>query len=381
MRNIFKYMYELEAEKRVAAGRESTLAEMRDMFRLIDNRIGGVSLDPDGVWDAPDTQLSEAMVTANFQQALLGFVERRMTPGYQTVRFDFEQFVKPDETPNFFAVSRLQNRQGVPDLQYQAEKGEPRPGSMADATPHDISVQRWSEQFDFSFEALVNDDLGYFDNACTLAGQAARRTLEKFVSRMLWNATSLAYLVGLGALYSSNGRLTTARVSTARMAFAQRVDAAGEPVAAELAFIIHHRGLGDTVDTIRSSQLVPELATNAANVVGTRFKAIADPYVTGATATAMPWFATSNYRMDGIVPFTLARLRGRPAPRLYRRTSNQEVITTLLGAGTPAEPILGDFETGNVVFKVEDIWGTYVDPIFGNVYDPRGCFYSSGTAA
>jgi hypothetical protein len=210
-------------------------------------------------------------------------------------------------------------------------------------------------------------------------GRAARRTLEKFVSRFLWNATIIARLTVLGALYQINGRLTSARVSTARMAFNQRTDARGEPINATLKFIVHHSGLVDTVRVIRGSQLVPELATNAANVVAGDFTPIEDPYCAGV-APNLPWFAMTDYRADGIVPFVLARRQGVPAPMILRKQSDIESITSLLGAGGMVAPLWGDFASGNVVVKVHDEWGTYIDETDANMFDHRGCFYSAGTA-
>jgi hypothetical protein len=210
-------------------------------------------------------------------------------------------------------------------------------------------------------------------------GQAARRTLEKFVSRFLWNATIIARLTALGALYMITGRLTTARISTARMAFNQRTDAAAEPIRAQLRFIVHHSGLVDVVRTIRQSQLVPELATNAANVVAGDFVPIEDPYCVG-TAPNLPWFAMTAYQAENIIPFVLLRRQGVAAPLLLRKRSDIESITTMLGAGGAIAPVWGDFATGNVVVKVHDEWGTYIDETDGNMYDHRGCFYSSGTA-
>ena len=78
---------------------------------------------------------------------------------------------------------------------------------------------------------------------------------EEFPSNkdFLWNATIITRLGVLGALYSTTGRLTTARISTARMAFNQRVDARGKPINAALKYIIYHPGLVDTVAQIRCS--------------------------------------------------------------------------------------------------------------------------------
>jgi len=186
--------------------------------------------------------------------------------------------------------------------------------------------------------------------------------------------------LNLGILYTITGRLTSSRVSEARMAFNQRVDACSEPINATLRYIVHHSGLVDVVRVIRQSQLIPELATNAANVIAGDFVPIEDPYIVG-TAPNLPWWAFTDWRDSNVVPFVLARRQGVPAPMILRKRSDIESITTLLGGGATMPPILGDFQTGNVVVKVHDEWGTYIGGAGnGNYFDLRGGFYSSGTA-
>ena len=65
---------------------------------------------------------------------------------------------------------------------------------------------------------------------------------------------------------------------------------------------------------------------------------------------------------------------------ILRKKSDIESVTSLLGAGASVAPIMGDFESGNVVLKVRDVWGTYVDDTEGNLFDFRGAYYSAGTA-
>ena len=343
------------------------------MFRELDSCLSGITPT------STNETLAEVMTSADFTYALEEFVQRQMLPGYRRAGFAFEPLVKMDTLPNYLQVNRYQRRAGVEDLQYVGEKGTPTEGSVVDATKKQYQVYRFEKEFDFSHEALVNDDLGYFQDVATQMGEAARRTLERYVSRMYTNATTTGRLVVLGALYSTTGRLTTARVSTARMAFGQRVDDRGAPIEADLAYIVYHRGLHDTVLQIQQSQLVPELATNAANVVRNTFTPIKDPHMAG-TAPNLPWYAFADYNAAGIVPFVLARLQGRPGPLILRKRSDIESVTSLLGAGAAADPILGDFETGNIVVKVSDVWGTYIDGTEGNMFDNRGCYYSSGTA-
>ena len=165
------------------------------------------------------------------------------------------------------------------------------------------------------------------------------------------------------------------------MGFNQRTDARANPINATLAYIVHHPGLVDTVRVIRASQLVPELATNAANVIAGDFVPVEDPYMAG-TAPNLPWYAFSDYRRDSIKPLMLARWQGMRQPVIVRKRSDVESFSSLSGGGGAVGiPFVGDFATNNVVVKVWDVWGTYWDSgTEGNLYDYRGAYYSSGTA-
>lgn len=345
--------------------------EVEEKFAYLDSQLSGVGKF------GTNEQLQEVMTSGDFTYAIQEFVRRKMWASYQQQAFPFEPLVKPDVLPNYLPVTRYLDQAGVDDLEYIGEKGQPRPGYVSDATKRQWQVYIWAKQYDFSHQALINDDIGYFDNVTEKMGRAARRTLEKFVSRMYTNATSIARLTGLGALYSTTGRLTTARISTARMAFNQRVDIRNERIQSPLKYLVYHTGLADTVAQIQNSELVPELATNAENVVRGTFTAIEDPYIAG-TAPNLPWWAFTDPMQ--LAPLVLARRAGVPGPMILRKKSDVEAVTSLLGAGTPVDPVWGDFESGNIVLKVMDVWGTYVDGTEGNLVDYRGAYYSSGTA-
>jgi len=355
---------------REAKAPDKAIAEVGDKFAWMDKQMNGFGAVNN------NEKLAEVMTSGDFTYAVMEFVQRQMLPGYERKGFAFEPLVKQDTVPNFLPVTRYQNRCGVDDLEYVGEKGQARPGSVQDATKRQWQVWRWEKQYDFSYEALKNDDLGYLQSTAAAMGESARRTLEKYVSRLYTNALSIAQLTGAGALYSTTGRLTSARISAARMAFNQRLDACDEPINANLNWIVLHSGLVDVARTIQSSQLVPELATNAANVVRTGWDWIEDPYITG-TAPDLPWWAFSG-PANGIIPLVLARMQGMPGPIIVRKKSDIEAVTSVLGTGRPVDPILGDFESGNVVLKVMDVWGTYVST--GNLVDISGGYYSSGIA-
>lgn len=359
------------------------ITEVSEMFNFFDSALSGASLDGLGRFDHAEPKLQEVMISADFTFAIQEFVQRRMHSAYTVQRFEFEQFMSTDTVPNFLPVTRYQNRSELDELEYVGEKGTPRVGSVTDATKRQYQVYMYEKGYDFSFRTLVDDDLGYFNDTTTRMGRAARRSLERFVSRMLFNATTIARLVALGALFFTNGRLTSGRISTARMAFSQRVDDVAVPIAASLVYIVHHTGLLDTVATIQQSTLVPDgagAASNAANVVRNTFTPVDNPHLAG-TAPNLPWMALSDFRQNEIRPFILARRNGVPAPIIVRKRSDVESVTSILGPGSEAPVIMGDFMSGNIKLKVHDEWGTYIDGTDGNLYDHRGAFYGAGTAA
>lgn len=374
MRRILSAMLDVRKVQLQKAGLEARFGEVETLFRSLDHQLSGITPTDAG------NVLEEIMTTADFQNALVTWIQRQMWEGYKPKVFNFEPLVKPDTLPNFLPVQRYQRRAGLDDLEYVGEKGSAREGSIDDATKRQYQVYKWEKVFDFSMEALVNDDLGYFSDTASEMGRAARRTLEKYVSRFYTNAVTIARLIALGALYSTTGRLTAARIANARMAFNQRLDDRGEPVMASLVYIVHHSGLVDQVATIQASQLLPGTALNDANVVRNTFIPIEDPYIPG-TAPNLPWYAFTQWNKENVVPFVLARRVGIPAPLILRKRSDVEAVASILGSGTDVAPVWGDFTTGNIQIKVYDEWGTYIDAVEGNMFDNRGAYYSDGTAA
>lgn len=385
MRRTLTLLAEIRKAQLEASGKpESRIKEAMDMFAFIDKSLNNVAPSGGG-FDGPESMLGEAMTSADFQYAIGEFVRRRMVPGYQMLQFQFEPLVKQVENVNFLLHTDYQDRTtGAGDLlPIGLEKHEAQSDSRADAVKRAYRPYRWQRQIDFSMEILVNDELGYFNDQAQRFGQAARRTLERYVTNMMTNATTLARLAGLGAMYTTTGRLTSDRISVAEMAFSRRTDSLGNPISVSPKYLVHHKSLANVVRTIRASQLVPETATNAANIVANDLTYISNPHLqAGAGINDLPWMVLADANgAENVIPFVLVRRQGVPGPIVFRKRSDMEMIGSLMGGGTPAAPQWGDFANGDVVLKIYDEWGTYIDDTEGNLYDYRGMYYSSGTAA
>lgn len=355
---------------------EKNVRLRRNAWRFIDDNIGPAYAG----MHVNQGKLAEAMTTADFPNALLTYVNRKMVPGYNKKRFNFEPLVWLDQTANFLPVTRLQNRAGLDDLEFVGSLGTPRPGNYDDAILRQYQVYDWMKVYPFDRHAIVNDDIGYFADLTDLLGKAARRTLEKFISNLFNNVVSRAYIQSLGALYYSTAKLSSYAVSDNRMAFNQRLDNRGEPINAVLSYIVYHSGLDDKIRQIRDSEKTPEDDLNSVNVVR-NFAPIEDPYMSG-TAPNLPWYSFTDWEMDNIRPLVLARMAGVPSPALIQKTNQNEVLTTMGAAGLPTTnpAMMGDYLNGQLSVKVHDIWGTYINATEGNWFDVNGAFYNDGTA-
>ncbi len=344
------------------------------LFPLIDACI-------DGQGPLPVSRLAEAMTSADFALAIMEFVDRALWPSYTRMEFNFRPLVFNDTVSNFLTVSRYQRQAGVEDLEMVREMQPAGEGSVPDARKLNYRVYRWEKTFSFSMEAIVNDDLGYFNQMSDMMGDAARRTLEKFVSRLYFNTTTIAALQALGALYYSTARFSTNALMVAWAQFLQRLDTRGEPIETTPIYLIHHKALLPTVQQVLRSVQVAENNTNALNVLPP-LTPISDPYMTatGGNPANLPWALSVRPNTGGIRPITLVRLQGRPGPLILSKTPDTQIFAGFGGAGGIV-PGLGDFETGSIRLKVADIWGGWNDATYAGLTDFRGFHFSTGETA
>lgn len=360
----------LQMMSRLAAIRRPEKQKLYEqLYPLIDDAL-------DGHGRLAESKFKEAMTTADFAFALGEFVDRALWPAYRRAVFNFAPLVFTDTVTNFQTVTRYQRQAGLDDLEIVGTKGVTFAGSIADAAKRTYKVYRWEKGFDFAMEAIIDDDLGYFRDFATLMGEAARRTLEKFVSRLYFNTTTIAGLQALGALYSTTSRLSTNALMVAWAAFNQRTDANSEPITTAPVYLVIHRGLRPTAEQILRSVQVAENANNNLNVLPP-LRVIEDPYLTGTTPN-LPWYLFSDSNLNGIRPITLVRMNAIPGPLIMQKAPD---TMTFGGFGRLGGiiPNIGDFMTGNIMLKVMDIWGGATDATYAGLTDYRGAYYSSGT--
>lgn len=315
-------------------------------------------------------ELSEVMTTAHFTTYFADALSRVFYKDYEYKVGSWMQYTTPDTAPDFRDVKRMRlHRPGT--LLLRREKAEAKATDRAELPAVTYGVKEYARQFDVSWQALMNDDLGEIARTPRLMADVAKQWLDEFVSGLYDNATTQATLAALGAPWSGTGRLTIPNLAIGLNAMMQRTDADGQPINFRRVRLVI-----PPILEITAAQILQDLLTYGGpngNVLSQFVSGyFVDPYITTAGVN-IPWYLFADPNEASVV--TVARLAGWPGPVVSRKMSDHAVVS----GSAPAQFLAGSFATGDIEFMVEDIIGGWDDASYVGVTDYRGLYYSSGT--
>ena len=319
--------------------------------------------------DLSTPQLKEVMTTAHFADYFGDALSRMFLEDYAYQPGSWLGYTKPDTAPDFRDVKRFKMSQ--PGTLYpRYEKGEAL-ATDREITKYEYGVDQFSRQFDVSWEALKNDDLGQIKQTPLDMVTAARTWLDGFVSNLYDNAITQAGLIALGAVYGGTGRLTAANLAVGLNAMRMRVDGGGLPIQISRIHLVI-----PTILEIQAAQILRDLLSYGGvggNVLSSFIvKVHVDPYIGWAGAN-VPWYLFADPAEITTVP--VVRLQGWPGPVAFMKQSDISVVS----GSAPPEFLMGNFATGDIEFQVVDIVGGNSCATYGGVVDVNGIYYSSGT--
>jgi len=313
----------------------------------------------------------ETMTRAHFATYFADALSRAFYADYQYDGGSWKDYTYPDTTPDFRDVSRL--RMSEPGTLYKRRDKQQMAATHIAATEITYGVEEYARQFDVSWQALMNDDLGKIAETPRRMANAARRWLDEWVSALYDNATTQAGLIALGAVYGGTGRLTAANLAIGLNAMMQRVDVNGNQMNINKVWVVIPKVLELAIRDILDDKL--EYGGAGGNVLnhfvaGYRI----DPYI-GFTSPNVPWYLFADpSEVPGV---TVARLEGWTGPVVIKKTSDIDIIS----GAAPAAFRMGSFATGDIEFAVDDVIGGWDDGTYVGVTDFRGVYYSAGTTA
>jgi len=355
-------------------GRRFTEQQIERGIDLINNKAG---LRP----HRHEYAMMEAVTTTDFPYLLGTTIEREMMAQYGIVQPEYTAYTKLGTVPNFLTHARHRRNGGRGVLRDVTEKGEYLVTSSS-ATRYTRSVRKVGEQFDISWEALINDGMGAFNDIPEDYSKMAVNTDHAEVTGLVADATGPDVLLfgapiadvdgvnvtNLGALPAS-----IANIQTTAGLIAAQTDVNGRPLSIRGMHIVAPPALEWDMRSFMTSALqqwtevgagggVPVPTTNIVPQMG--FQLHIDPWlpqidVSGNVNTTWYMFADTGFGyaigLDG--------LRGHEGPEICMKSSNKVTLS-----GAPISPFDGDFESDDVMFRVRLVLG-------GNYLDPR-CAYA-----
>ena len=318
-------------------------------------------------------RLKEAITTSDFPN-LFGFViDREVMARYMASVADWKSYFRMKTVQNFNTVERHKVIGADERLPLVSEKGEYLVSPMSEGS-YDYKVYKRGQQFDISWESIVNDVLGAFADIPERYANAAIRTEA-------WQATTTyagaaapaATLFGAPIVDAADGAnvtnlgalaLTVPNLETTLGLMLAQVDANGEPISPRGVHLVVPPQLEITARAIISSGLL--LSTAAAPIPATNIipqmglKLHVDNYLpvrdTGNGDTT--WYLFAEPSAGAAMEY--AYLRGHETPEICMKNSNKVSV-----AGAPLSAMSGDFATDNIFYRVRVVCGSgAMDPRF-----------------
>jgi hypothetical protein len=311
----------------------------------------------------------EVMTRGHFANYFADALSRAFYDDYQYDVGSWRDYTYPDTTPDFRDVKRF--RMSEPGTLYKRRDKQQLSATSITPTQIQYGVEEYGDQFDVSWQTILNDDLGKIRETPTRMVNAARRWLDEWVSALYDNATTQAALVALGVVYAGTGRLTPANLAIGLNAMMQRVDVNGNQMNINRVWLVIPKVL-----ELQAAQILQDLLQyggaggNVLNqfVAGVRV----DPYI-GFAGANVPWYLFAD--PSEVPTVTVARLQGWDGPVAFMKRSDIQMVSGTV----PQAFLMGSFATGDIEFAVEDIIGGWDDADYVGVTDFRGIYYSSGT--
>lgn len=322
--------------------------------------------------------LREAITTSDFPYLFGDVLDRQVLAAYKAVDPVWKPFVKMSTVPRIspqvggyrFAITG-----GDDHLDMVHEKGEYL-ASGRDEARYSLSVDKYGRQFDISWEAMINDDLGALRDTPQRFAMAAVRTEHRVVTSGYARNTGIYQAAARGN--AANIALTIANLETGISTMQSYTDAAGEIIMNRPKFLVVPPCLEFTARQILTSatKMWVESAGGAAtaypttNVVANYgLTLIVDPYLSiyGGADLATQWYLFADPR--DIAVLEAAHLKGHERPEICMKASDKVTI-----GGGQISPLSGDFDTDNVFYRVRLVFGV-------TSLDWRGTFMGGSTVA
>ena len=315
--------------------------------------------------------LREALTTSDFPHLFGDVLDRQVLAQYKATESTWKKYVRTSTVPRLYPQIggyRFAITGGDQRLDLVAEKGEYL-ASARDETRYTLYVYKYGRQFDISWEAIVNDDLGALTDTPMRFAKAALRTEQYAVVNQYADDDGTH---GAGNLYDKvdatlanrNGSaalLTIANLETALEMMAGFLDTGGSPIYNRAKYLVVPPSLEMTARQILTSAVkqwtegavgtpVPYPTTNVVSQMG--LELIVEPWlpICDPSNGLTGWYLFAD--PSDIAALEAGYLAGHERPELCMKASDKVAV-----GGAPLGPMSGDFATDNIFYRVRHCFG------------------------
>lgn len=331
--------------------------------------------------------IREAITTTDFPELFGGILDRQLLAAYQAAIPDWKNYIYVG-TSKDFREKEIHKVQGLDDLLQQVpEKGEYLVKPVSDAHYH-LRVYKYGNQFDISWEAIINDDLGAFADVAQRFAQAALYTEAYLATSIFCSAGGpnpnlfgdpIVDVDGQNVINAGSLPLTIQNLETTLALMAQQTDVNGRPLGIRGVHLVVPPALEATARAILTSALkqwtevgagggIPVPTANIIPQMGLQLHVNALlPVIDQSGSANDTWYlfadkgtATTGKAME------FDYLRGHETPEVCMKASDK-----VSPGGAALSPLSGDFATDNVFYRVRICCG-------GAALDPRYAYAQVG---
>lgn len=323
-------------------------------------------------------KLEEAITTTDFPYLFGQVIDRQLLANYRAVDeplYNWRDYVKIGSVGDFNTVRKEKVVGKDPLLPKVAEKGEYRPFTPGNCR-YEYNVEKYGRQFDISWEAVMNDTLGAFNDIPVQMANSAKDTESHFAASLITASTGPNPLL-YGDTISDCGQditnvgalpLTMANLETTLGLMKAQTDTLGKRLRLRPKYLVVPSELELTAKAILTSShkmwtesagggSTPLPTTNVLPTAGLQVR-VNDwfPYI-DTTAGDTTWYLFGEPSRGAALE--VGWLRGHETPEVVMKASNKVAV----GGGAPLSSFSGDFETDNILYRVRDVvGGTQMDP-------------------
>lgn len=340
-------------------GRVHTDAQIKECLDLLTNARG---LAP----HKREYLIREALTTSDFPYLFGDVLQRQVLAAYKAVEPVWKAFTRRGTVPRIYPQIggyRFAINGGDQYLAQVGEKGE-YPASERTELRDAAYVRKYGRQFDISWEALINDDLGALQDTPQRFARAATRTEHRLVTTAYANdvGTHAAGNIYENAVNEDVLPLTIGNLEVCTARMAAFVDANGEPIMNRAKYLVVGPANEFTARQILTSatkmwladsdDVTPPAAYPMSNVISQYgMVLVIDPYLPVIDSTHPgSWYLFADPADIAAIEYDY--LQGHETPEICMKASDKVAI-----GGAAINPMSGDFATDNVFYRVRDVFG------------------------